>query len=156
MIRNLNLMALCLGAAVTAFAADPNVSTTPSNQPLNAQIASEARSAHKLASNVVETLKQKNASLDSVHESVSSIEKNVAEINRLVAELESGRSAMNAKQLAELDRLKTLSQTMEVFFNNKKQLAEAGPENRQSVRSQAIAVRQRAELIEKAALKIGG
>ena len=156
MIRNLNLMALCLGAAVTAFAADPNIPTTPSGQPLSTQIASEARSAHKLASNVVETLKQKNASLESVHESVSSIEKNITEINRLVAELDGKRATMSPKQIAELNRLKTLSETMQVFLNNKKQMAEAGAENRQMVRSQAMAVRQRAELIEKTALKIGG
>jgi prefoldin subunit 5 len=156
MIRNLNLMALCLGAAVTAFAADPNVPTTASSQPLSAQIASEARSANKLASNIAETLKQKNASLESVHESVSSIEKNIAEINRLVAELDGRRATMSAKQIAELDRMKTLSETMQVFVTNKKQFAEAGAENRQMVRSQAQAVRQRAEMIEKAALKIGG
>lgn len=156
MIRNLNLMALCLGAAVTTFAADPNVPTAASSQPLSAQIASEARSAHKLASNVVESLKQKNASLDGVHESVSSIEKNITEINRLVAELDGKRATMSPKQIAELNRLKTLSETMQVFLNNKKQMAEAGAENRQMVRSQAMAVRQRAELIEKTALKIGG
>lgn len=156
MIRNLNLMALCLGAAVTAFAADANVPTTASSQPLSAQIASEARSAHKLASNLIETLKQKSAPVTNLEEPVAAMEKNLAEITRLVAELDAKRATMSPKQVAEVDRLKVLTETMGVFLNNKKEMAASGAENRKVLLGQAQAVRHRAAIIEKSALKIGG
>ncbi|MBA3976447.1 MAG: hypothetical protein C0504_19745 [Candidatus Solibacter sp.] len=156
MIRKLNLMALCLGAAVTAYAVDPTVPATASSQPLGAQIASEARSAYKLASNLVDTLKQKNTQAAAVNEPVAAIEKNLAEINRLVAELDAKRATLSPKQVAEVDRMKVLTQTMQVFVDQKKESAVNTAENRGILRSQAQAVRQRAELIEKSALRIGG
>ncbi|MBE0659973.1 MAG: hypothetical protein IH602_19930 [Bryobacteraceae bacterium] len=156
MIRNLNLMALCLGAAVTAFAVEPTVPATASSQPLSAQIASEARSAHKLASNLIDNLKQKNATMTNLSEPVAAIEKNLSEINRLVAELDATRATMSPKQIVELDRIQVLTKTMQVFVDNKKEMSASGAGDRSSLRAQAQAVRQRAAIIEKSALKIGG
>jgi hypothetical protein len=156
MIRNLNLMALCLGAAATAFAVDPAVPATASNQPLSAQIASEARSAHKQASDLIATLKQKNAQVTGVNEPVAAIERNLSEINRLVAELDATRATMSPKQIVELDRIQVLTKTMQVFVDNKKEMSASGSGNRESLRAQTKAVRERAAIIEKSALKIGG
>lgn len=155
-MRNLKLMALCLGTAVTAFAVDPVVPAATSSLPLSARIASEARLAHKQASDLVDTLKQKNAQVTAVHEPLAAIEKNMTEINRLVAELDATRATMSPKQIVELDRIQLLSKTMQVFVDNKKEMSSGGAGNRESLRMQAQAVRLRAAGIEKSALKIGG
>lgn len=155
MTKKLNLLALCLGAAVTAFAADSTVPAHSSNQPLSSQIAAEARTAAKVAGDLAVSLKKKNADLSNLNDSVAAIEKGIAEINRLAAELDTKRAEIPAKQVAELDRIQKLSELMQVFLNNKKEMASEATTNRQMLRTQAEAVQTRAELIAKAAAKLG-
>lgn len=155
MTKKLNLLALCLGAAVTAFAADSSVPARSSSQPLSSQIASEARTTAKVAGDLAVSLKKKNADLSNLNDSVATIEKSIAEINRLTAALAAKRAEMPAKQVAELDRIQKLSELMQVFLKNKKEMAAEGTANRQMLRTQAEAVQTRAELIAKAAAKLG-
>lgn len=157
MKKNIHLMALCLGAAVTAFAANPTVPASTNNQPLSVQIAGEARAAGKLAADLTEALKRKNADLTNVSESVATIEKSIASIEGLIAQLDASRATMTAAQIAELDRMKQVSGIMQVVFKNKKELASSSGEAvRQQLRAHALMVKERAELIEKSAKRIGG
>lgn len=155
MTKHLNLLALCLGAAVTAFAADSNVAANSSSLPLSSQIASEARTTAKVAGELATTMKKKNADFSNLNESVAAIEKSVAEINRLAAELDAKRAEMPAKHAAEIDRIKQLSELMQVFLNNKKGLVPEGAAKREMIRVQAEAVKTRAALIVKSASKLG-
>ena len=155
MKKSISALTLCLGMAVAAFAADPTVPGA-TQQPLNQQLMSEARSTAKLASDLMLKLKTPDADLSGLSASVETIEKNVAEVTSLVAQLEAKRSTMKPKQLEQLDRIKQLSELMQVYVNQKKEFAAAqNPEARQQMRAYAQMVRDRATLIEKSAQRIG-
>jgi len=156
MKNNMNLMALCLGVAVTAFAADATVPSSTNNQPLSVQIAGEARTAGKLAADLTEALSRKNADLTNVGESVATIEKSLTSIEGLIGQMDASRATMTAAQIVQLDRMKQVNDIMQVVFKNKKELASTtGEEARQQLRAHALMVKQRAELIEKSAKRIG-
>jgi len=157
MTKQLNLLALCLGGALTVFAADSRVPATSTNQPLSNQIVSEARSAGKVAGELAAALKANNADATKITDSAAAIEKSLGEINRLAAQLDTNRASMKAKQIENLDRMKRVSETIQVFVNIKKDVAAASSEEaRAQLLDHALAVKLRAELIEKLATRIGG
>jgi len=148
-------MALCLGAAAMAFAGGANDPAGSSAQQLSSQIVSEARATGKAAGELAAALKKKNADLSNLNESVMAIEKSAAEVSRLAAELDAKRAGMPAKDAAEVERIRQLSELMQVFLNNKKELAQEGAAKRDLIRVQAEAVQIRAALIAKSASKLG-
>jgi len=155
MSKHVNLMALCLGAAAMAFAGGANDPAGSSAQQLSSQIASEARATGKAAGELAAALKKKNADLSNLNESVMAIEKSAAEVSRLAVELDAKRAGMPAKDAAEVERIRQLSELMQVFLNNKKELAQDGAAKRDLIRVQAEAVQIRAALIAKSASKLG-
>lgn len=155
MTNILSVLTLALGTTVL-FGADVNAgASTPKNTA--EKLLTESRAARQTATQLAEQLKRKDADLSRVGEHVASVEQNAAKIHGLLAELEGSGASFNARQRAALDQTKQLAVLMNVFLDVKKAMVAdgTGADEREQLRSQALSVAKRAELIEKNVVKMG-
>lgn len=121
------------------------------------QLTSEARQLKAVANEVANQLKAKRADLSVAESRIELFTQRANEITRLIGEIENSGLTLDVRRQQELDRLKKLSLTLNLFVENKKQLLEAGnaAANRNQLRSHAVGVATRADLIEKSVRKLG-
>jgi uncharacterized protein YoxC len=153
----ITLFAVCGLLAFQAVAADPN--PTPMATGVKSQVQQlidEARSLEQKAGQIAQTLKNKKADPSSLSGHFAEVASGVEKIQNLVSQLESQTSSMNARQMAEFNRVKELASLMGVFLSNKKNLLESGDlsSKREELRANALSVAIRAELIRKNAAKL--
>lgn len=155
MRTTLSVLTLALGTSML-FGADVNAgASTPKNTA--EKLLTESRAARQTATQLADQLKRKNADLSKVSEHVASVEQNAAKINGLLAELENSGASFNSRQRETLDHTKKLAELMNVFLDVKKSMVADGASaaEREMIRSQALGVAKRAELIEKNVSKMG-
>lgn len=148
MKTTLSMILVCALAVIPAAA--------NSNAPVSEQIQSEARELRVMANDVANTLKQKRADVGAVEAKLDQFVQRASEINRLIGEMESSGLTLDGRRQQEFDRLKTLALTLNIFVDNKKDLIAGGVDasQREQLRSHAVGVATRADLIEKTVRKI--
>lgn len=145
-------LSMILVCALAVLPASANASN-PSAQ----QLTTEARQLKAVANEVANQLKAKRADLSVAESRMELFAQRANEISRLIGEIENSGLALDARRQQELDRLKKLSVTLNLFVENKKQLIEGGnaAAHREQLRSHAVGVATRADLIEKSVRKLG-
>ena len=151
---NAMILGLCTAAGLLANDVNPNALTPKQTAE---QLLTAATSTRKASLDLVAQLKAKNADLSKVSEDVSVIEKSAEAISSLVATMESHTNELTSKQKAELPKAKQLSELLQLFLAQKKDLVADGatPEERERIRAKAQMVAQRAEILEKLVRRMG-
>lgn len=156
MRTSVSVFGLGILVAVAGMAAEPASTNGTAAKTYVQQIASEAAEARKSAQEIAAAAKDKKADLSQVSGRIADVEQRVARINELVNQLETSRGEWNSVQQADVDRLKELATLLQIFLNNKKDVASQGigAADRTSLRNQALGVATRADLIQKTAAKL--
>lgn len=143
------MLMVCALALIPAFAS--------SNAPVSQQLSTEARELRVAASEVAKVLKQKQADMAQVESRLDQFVQRASQINTLVAQAESNATSLDVRRQREIERLKGLATTLNLFVDNKKQLLESGnaASQKDMLRSHALGVAIRAEMIEKTARNLG-
>lgn len=140
---------------VCALAVVPAVANAA--DPTAQQLATEARQLKAVANEVATQLKAKRADVTVAESRMDQFSSRANEITRLINEIEKSGLSLDARRQQELDRLKNLSVTLNLFVENKKQILESGNAAalREQLRAHAVGVATRADLIEKSVRKLG-
>lgn len=140
---------------VCALAVIPAVANAA--DPTAQQLATEARQLKAVANEVATQLKAKRADVTVAESRMDQFSSRANEITRLINEIEKSGLSLDARRQQELDRLKNLSVTLNLFVENKKQILEGGNAAalREQLRAHAVGVATRADLIEKSVRKLG-
>lgn len=140
---------------VCALAVVPAVANAA--DPTAQQLATEARQLKAVANEVATQLKAKRADVTVAESRMDQFSSRANEITRLINEIEKSGLSLDARRQQELDRLKNLSVTLNLFVENKKQILEGGNAAalREQLRAHAVGVATRADLIEKSVRKLG-
>ena len=155
--KAIRVFALSLVLATSAFANDTYGAQTAAQKPATGELLSESQLVRKMATDLANSLKRKNADLSAARQTSTEIAQRSAQIQKLIGELEQQSTSMNSSQIAELNRLKELGTLLQVFVSNKSQVLESGATEaqRESLRANALGVATRAQMIEKSVSKLG-
>jgi chromosome segregation ATPase len=128
-----------------------------SNATVSQQLSTEARELKTLANDVAAQLKNKRADIAVAQSRLPEFTQKANEISRLIGEIEGSGLTLDSRRQQELDRLKKLSLTLNLFVENKKQMLDSGgaTAQRNLLRSHAVGVATRADLIGKSVRKLG-
>lgn len=146
---------ILLAIVVCALAVIPAAAN--SNALVSQQLSTEARELKTLASHVAGQLKDKDADPAVASSRMEQITQRATEITRLIGLIDTSGLTLGASRQRELERLKMLSVTLNVYVENKRRLLETGgpAAQRSRVRSHAVGVATRADMIEKTVRKLG-
>ena len=150
MTLKLNMMILGLCAAAGLMAADVHSDAGTAKNTAE-KLLTEVKAARVASTDLAMQLKSKSADMSKVTEDVATVEKSAIAIQSLMETLESKSGELYSKQQANLSSAKQLSELLNVFVANKKNLVADGatPEERERIRAYALMVSQRADSLEK-------
>jgi hypothetical protein len=155
--KAIGVLALSLVLSASAFANDTNPAQSLAQKSATSELLGESQLVKKMATDLANALKRKNADLSMAKQTSAEIVQRSAQIQKLIGELEQQSPSMNSSQIAELNRLKELGALLQVFVSNKSQVLESGATEaqRESLRANALGVATRAQMIEKSVAKLG-
>ncbi len=136
--------------AGAALAADASA-TLPS-------IVDAAKRTHNEAREISSMLQVKNPDLDAVRGRVATLATHSNELDQLVRAAEAEMHSLSDPQKAELVRMQNLAKLVAVFVDNKQAIlnADNAQKHRTLLRAKANGIAERAELLQRSALRLKG
>lgn len=143
MRRALVMAALLLAASTPGFASDLQTRLD--------QLVSDAAQARTEAQAIRTLLKAKTPDLAQVRENIQTLRQHVDQLRQHADAIQPATYALNARQLAEVERLQKTAGVLQVFVTRKEQLLEQTDDrSRRTLRATADGVARRATLVERA------
>jgi hypothetical protein len=125
------------------------VSTFALDQHFVNQVMQSAKNIERDAKLLSDAVKAKAIDTDDVRKKISAMTADIAALQKQVADFEAGNPAFSEHEKADWDKFKQKVQLIEIFHNQKQQLAEADlVRNRKLVRAHATGVAKRAEMLQ--------